>query len=85
MISMVKIHTELIHQDQIIKGLQKRKDQSTLIVTYIITPKNVKAIFTKMFSYQNKDPLAEVISNKKTHLLTNKKALTPQACLRQNT
>ena len=81
---MVKIHTELIHQDQIIKGLQRRKiiikDQST-----IITPKNVKATFTKMFLYQNKDPLAEV----KTRLLTNKyiskKALTPQACLRQNT
>ena len=84
MISMVKIHTELIHQDQIIKGLQKRKiiikDQST-----IITPKNVKAIFTKMFLYQNKDPLAEVNKLIKTHLLTNKKALTPQACLRQNT
>ena len=73
---MVKIPTELIHQDQIIKGLQKRKEQST-----IITPKNVKAIFTKMFLYQNKDPLAEV----KTRLLTNKKALMPQACLRQNT
>ena len=81
---MVKIHTELIHQDQIIKGLQKRKiiikDQST-----IITPKNVEAIFTKMFLYQNKDPLAEVNKLIKTRLLTNKKALTPQACLRQNT
>ena len=81
---MVKIHTELIHQDQIIKGLQKRKiiikDQST-----IITPKNVKATFTKMFVYQNKDPLAEVNKLIKTRLLTNKKALTPQACLRQNT
>ena len=76
MISMVKIHTELIHQDQIIKGLQKRKDQST-----ITTPKNIKAIFTKMFLYQSKDPLVEV----KTRLLANKKALTPQACLRQNT
>lgn len=41
----------------------------------------IKAIFIKMFSYPNKNPLVEV----KTHLPTNKKALTPQACLRQNT